>query len=67
MAREYEVPRYFQEDLFSVLGEDDRPDYRWLIYGPAKSGSTFHKDPNATSAWNAWCLARRSGSCIRPT
>ena len=53
MAREYEVPRYFQEDLFSVLGEDDRPDYRWLIYGPAKSGSTFHKDPNATSAWNA--------------
>jgi len=53
MAREFEVPTYFQEDLFSVLGKDDRPDYRWLIYGPAKSGSTFHKDPNATSAWNA--------------
>ncbi|QRW26964.1 F-box and JmjC domain protein [Rhizoctonia solani] len=32
---------------------DKRPDYRWLIVGPAKSGSTFHKDPNATSAWNA--------------
>ncbi len=53
MAREYAVPSYFQEDLFSALGEDERPDYRWLIYGPAKSGSTFHKDPNATSAWNA--------------
>ena len=50
---DYSVPIYFQEDLFSFLGKSDRPDYRWLIYGPYKSGSTFHKDPNATSAWNA--------------
>ncbi|KAF2436386.1 putative F-box and JmjC domain protein [Tothia fuscella] len=42
----------FGEDLFSVLG-DQRPDSSWLIMGPARSGSTFHKDPNATSAWNA--------------
>lgn len=33
-----------------------RPDYRWLIIGPAKSGSVFHKDPNGTSAWNA-CIS----------
>lgn len=49
---DYEPPPCFQEDLFTVLG-DQRPDHRWLIIGPERSGSTFHKDPNATSAWNA--------------
>ncbi|KAI8051535.1 hypothetical protein BDF22DRAFT_691202 [Syncephalis plumigaleata] len=53
MQEEFTVPDYFREDLFSHLGEEKRPDYRWLIVGPARSGSTFHKDPNATSAWNA--------------
>ncbi|KAF2088175.1 F-box domain-containing protein [Saccharata proteae CBS 121410] len=48
----YWPPSCFGEDLFGVLG-DQRPDSRWLIMGPARSGSTFHKDPNATSAWNA--------------
>lgn len=49
---DFEVPVYFREDLFSVLGEE-RPDYRWVIIGPAGSGSSFHVDPNSTSAWNA--------------
>lgn len=48
----YEPPQAFQEDLFALLKEQ-RPDHRWLIIGPQRSGSTFHKDPNATSAWNA--------------
>ncbi|KAF9423959.1 hypothetical protein BGZ94_008115 [Podila epigama] len=48
-----EVPIYFREDFFGMMGGEKRPDYRWLIVGPARSGSTFHKDPNATSAWNA--------------
>lgn len=48
----YEPPECFQEDLFVLLGSN-RPDHRWLIIGPKRSGSTFHKDPNATSAWNA--------------
>ncbi|OAL55895.1 Clavaminate synthase-like protein [Pyrenochaeta sp. DS3sAY3a] len=48
----YWSPTCFGEDLFSVLGEH-RPDCRWMIMGPKHSGSTFHKDPNATSAWNA--------------
>jgi hypothetical protein len=49
---DYWPPDCFGEDLFTLLG-DQRPDSRWLIIGPERSGSTFHKDPNATSAWNA--------------
>jgi hypothetical protein len=48
----YWLPECFGEDIFTLLG-DHRPDHRWLIIGPSRSGSTFHKDPNATSAWNA--------------
>ncbi|KAI5862172.1 Clavaminate synthase-like protein [Durotheca rogersii] len=48
----YWPPECFGPDLFEVLGEE-RPAHRWLIIGPQRSGSTFHKDPNATSAWNA--------------
>lgn len=48
----YWPPACFGEDFFSILG-GDRPDRQWLIVGPERSGSSFHKDPNATSAWNA--------------
>jgi hypothetical protein len=44
---DYWIPECFGEDLFAILGEQ-RPDSRWLIVGPERSGSTFHKDPNAT-------------------
>ncbi|KAK4550095.1 hypothetical protein LTR36_003062 [Oleoguttula mirabilis] len=49
---DYWAPPCFGSDLFSIL-RAQRPDHRWLIVGPERSGSTFHKDPNATSAWNA--------------
>ena len=48
----YSNPKCFGSDLFEILGPE-RPAHRWLIIGPERSGSTFHKDPNATSAWNA--------------
>lgn len=48
----YWPPECFGPDLFELLGAE-RPAHRWLIIGPKRSGSTFHKDPNATSAWNA--------------
>jgi hypothetical protein len=67
----YWAPEAFGPDLFSALGPQ-RPDSRWLILGPARSGSTFHKDPNATSAWNAvltgskYWLMFPSGPSIAP-
>lgn len=60
-AAEFAVPEQFRgadADLFRVLG-DQRPDRRWLIMGPARSGSRFHKDPNATDAWNACVRGRK--------
>lgn len=48
----YWRPDCFGPDFFEVLGAE-RPAHRWLIVGPERSGSTFHKDPNGTSAWNA--------------
>jgi hypothetical protein len=65
----YQIPPYFapERDLFGLMGEEERPDYRWLIAGSACSGSAFHIDPNGTSAWNAvfsgskkWILAPKS-------
>lgn len=44
-------PVFAREDLFKTFG-GCRPDHSWLITGPKRSGSTFHKDPNSTDAWN---------------
>jgi len=52
MASDFRVEEYFDDDMFKLLG-NKRPDYRWLIMGPARSGSSFHVDPNSTDAWNA--------------
>lgn len=43
--------RETKADLFRLLG-GYRPDFRWIIAGPRRSGSGWHKDPNMTSAWN---------------
>eukprot|EP00752_Nemacystus_decipiens_P007525 g6725.t1 len=66
LGTEYEVPQVFPDDLFSALGKDRRPDHRWLIAGPARSGSSFHVDPNCTSAWNATVSGRKKWIMFPP-
>lgn len=51
----YRLPECFGEDLFATLG-NNRPDCRWLIIGPERGGSTFHKDPNATRYFQVVCM-----------
>lgn len=51
LGGDYSAPPQVSGDYFSALGSG-RPDFRWLIAGPARSGSTWHVDPNGTSAWN---------------
>ncbi|KAA1081678.1 hypothetical protein PGTUg99_027495 [Puccinia graminis f. sp. tritici] len=65
LGDDFSVPEIFQQDLFSCLG-DQRPDYRWLIIGPARSGSTWHIDPNGTSAWNAVITGKKYWICFPP-
>ncbi|CDU23438.1 uncharacterized protein SPSC_02067 [Sporisorium scitamineum] len=54
-----------RSDLFSLLGLL-RPDHRWIIAGPARSGSGWHKDPNGTSAWNAVLTGRKAWMMLPP-
>eukprot|EP00743_Colponemidia_sp_Colp-15_P009092 GILK01009918.1.p1 GENE.GILK01009918.1~~GILK01009918.1.p1 ORF type:complete len:872 (+),score=148.00 GILK01009918.1:352-2616(+) len=52
LLKDYSIPSYFPQDFFSVLDEQ-RPDYRWLVIGPRRSGTGWHVDPIQTSAWNS--------------
>ncbi|ELR19391.1 Fbox domain containing protein [Acanthamoeba castellanii str. Neff] len=58
LLEDYEVPPYFPEDFFSLMGSE-RPFYRWVVIGGPRSGSPFHLDPFKTSAWNALLVGRK--------
>ena len=42
MLDDYKPPKYFVNNLFAVLDEDDMPPHRCFLIGPKRSGSEVH-------------------------
>lgn len=65
MGEEYSIPEHFKEDLFKYTGEE-RPPWRWILFGPAGSGAPFHIDPRGTSAWNTVLYGKKRWALYPP-
>ncbi|MBA0837145.1 hypothetical protein Goarm_009324 [Gossypium armourianum] len=65
LLKDYTVPQIFQEDFFGVL-DKNRPSFRWLVIGPARSGASWHVDPGLTSAWNTLLCGRKRWALYPP-
>lgn len=63
---DFGVPDIFPFDFFNLVGAQDKPPYRWFCIGPTRSGTTIHKDPLGTNAWNAVTSGAKRWVCMEP-
>lgn len=69
LLRHYDVDtlkHVFPDDYLASIPTHSRPDYRWLVIGPARSGAPWHIDPHQTSAWNALLHGRKRWALYPP-
>jgi hypothetical protein len=64
---DYEVPEWFDEDFFAILGEDKRPPFRWIIAGPKRTGcSSTHRSTRNISVEYPHPSVRNDGFMFPP-
>lgn len=66
LLKDFKVPDVFSQDFLNLVGMDKKPPWRWWCIGPERSGTTMHKDPLGTSAWNAVTHGYKRWLCIEP-
>jgi histone arginine demethylase JMJD6 len=66
MMKDYNPPKFFQQNFFTLLDEDEMPPHRWFLMGPKRSGSEIHIDPLGTSAWNTSLMGHKRWILIAP-
>jgi histone arginine demethylase JMJD6 len=53
LRSDYRIPDYFPDDFLNLAGRENKPPHKWFCIGPKRSGTTVHRDPLGTGAWNA--------------
>ena len=67
LREDYEIPECFPCDWLNLCGREHKPPSLWFCVGPQRSGTTVHKDPLGTSAWNAVTSGRKRWVLFEPT
>jgi histone arginine demethylase JMJD6 len=66
LREDYWIPKYFPDDYLNLVGRDNKPPHRWFCIGPKRSGTTVHRDPIGTAAWNAVTMGYKRWVLFEP-